>query len=163
MYFYILRLSFHSKIVWYFIVLYMNRYEINCSFEEQFALVGELIKGLADYNKQFIGDRNDSGIITLSVYEDGKLIGGLHAKFYRNMGDVRCLWVDEKHRKNGLGRQLMNKFEEVATEKNLDTLYTSTYHFQAVDFYLKLGYQYLFTIDNYVQGADLVHFRKKLQ
>jgi len=70
------------------------------------------------------------------------------------------LWVDEKVRQFGLGRNLMDTAESYATSEKLSGICLWTQSWQAVGFYAKLGYEEFARFPNFPQGHERVGFRK---
>ena len=50
------------------------------------------------------------------------------------------IWVDENHRKQGLGRKLIEKLESLFTGKGYNNINLVTSQFQATEFYTKCGF-----------------------
>jgi GNAT superfamily N-acetyltransferase len=83
------------------------------------------------------------------VAEDaGKIIGFVTfsirdvVRYPRPIAELDELFISEEYRKHGLGKQFMEKIEELAREKNCYRMYIeSRYDFKgAHSFYEKLGY-----------------------
>ncbi|HAT7876076.1 TPA: GNAT family N-acetyltransferase, partial [Legionella pneumophila] len=53
---------------------------------------------------------------------------------------VDCIWVHPDFRQKGLGRNLMEKLEIFAKQKNCQVITIETAEFQARSFYEQLGY-----------------------
>jgi GNAT superfamily N-acetyltransferase len=53
---------------------------------------------------------------------------------------INVLWVDEKYRNKGLGKELLKRTEDRAKELGCPLSHLDTFDFQAKDFYLKHGY-----------------------
>ncbi|MBJ7221993.1 MULTISPECIES: GNAT family N-acetyltransferase [unclassified Brenneria] len=103
--------------------------------EEEF-----VIQSLWKHNQQY--DDVDIHPLFLNVKDDtGAIVAGLVARTWWGGLEVQYLWVDEKHRKSGLGRQLMQKAEEEALRRGCHLAYVDTFSFQARGFYEKLGYR----------------------
>lgn len=72
--------------------------------------------------------------------EAGKIIGGLTARTYWQYLDIAFLWVDEKYRGEGYATLLMKAAEDEARRRGCEHVFLDTLSFQALGFYLKLGY-----------------------
>jgi GNAT superfamily N-acetyltransferase len=72
------------------------------------------------------------------------------------------LWVDEKFRKLGIGKQMVEEVEKLAKDCQVKTLFTDTYGFQAPDFYLKLGFTVYGQVDGFMGGHSKIFFKKGL-
>jgi hypothetical protein len=55
----------------------------------------------------------------------------------------------------------MQKIEHEATRRNCIGVHVDTYSFQALDFYLKLGYQVFGVIEDHPKGHQRYYLQKK--
>ena len=109
----------------------------------------EIYQGLLEYNLARIENKN---VRELGVYmedESGKKIGGLTGETHGNWLEVEYLWVDEAHRGQDIGTQLMKKAEDIAISRGCKYSFLNTFGFPAKGFYLKLGYNEVFTLEEY--------------
>ncbi|UGY91859.1 GNAT family N-acetyltransferase [Streptomyces gobiensis] len=93
----------------------------------------------------------------------GELAGGLVGYAWGHWLHIDLLWVDKRHRGSGLGTRLMARAEEIAREKHgcaharVETWARERSepkrHFQAPDFYQKLGYRIVGIVENYPPGC----------
>lgn len=87
-----------------------------------------------------------------AVADDGELAGGLVGYAWGRWLHVDLLWVDERHRGEGLGSRLMTQAEETAVALGCEHSRVETWGFQAPDFYQKLGYVTVGVVENYPPG-----------
>ena len=102
---------------------------------------------------------------TLSMWlkdEYGVVHGGIIVTFLWNGMEIQSLWVDEKVRKQGWGRKLMEMAEEEAVRRGCSIAYTNTFPWQAPEFYQKLGYTLYGKLEGFPEGHSLSYFFKKL-
>ncbi|MEQ9915889.1 GNAT family N-acetyltransferase [Pectobacterium aroidearum] len=105
------------------------------SDEEEF-----VIASLWKHNEQY--DAVDISPLFLNFKDDeNNIIAGLISRTWWGALEVQYLWVSEKHRKSGLGRQLMQAAEKEALNRGCHLAYVDTFEFQAKGFYEKLGYR----------------------
>ncbi|MEQ9902137.1 GNAT family N-acetyltransferase [Pectobacterium aroidearum] len=105
------------------------------SDEEEF-----VIASLWKHNEKF--DAVDISPLFLNFKDDeNNIIAGLISRTWWGALEVQYLWVSEKHRKSGLGRQLMQTAEKEALNRGCHLAYVDTFEFQAKGFYEKLGYR----------------------
>ncbi|MEK4517740.1 GNAT family N-acetyltransferase [Paenibacillus sp. FSL H8-0122] len=90
---------------------------------------------------------------------DGNVYGGLTGEICWNWLEVQYLFVDEDYRKFGYGKKLLLEAEKMAKEKKCDFIKLDTLSFQALDFYLKQGYEVFGTIHN--AGSHTHYYLKK--
>lgn len=96
---------------------------------------------------------------------DGVLLGGAIARTWGQCCELQQLWVNEPHRRHGVGRRLVQLVEAEARRRGCTLLYLETFSFQAPEFYRRLGFEPAceFTgfpegIVKYVMRKDLVDF-----
>jgi GNAT superfamily N-acetyltransferase len=94
--------------------------------------------------------------------EKNVILGG--ASGFMLFGSIytHILWVTDSLRGQGHGTDLMRAVEKLGREKNLPLATVNTFSFQALPFYLKLGYQVDFERPGYENGASNYYLSKKL-
>lgn len=101
----------------------------------------------------------------LSVYltdDDGNLIGGMTAFLSWNYLEIKYLWVDENYRGKGYAAQIVQAGEQAAISNNCEYVLVDTFEFQALDFYLKQGFQKIAELDGYLSKYKRYYLQKKL-
>ena len=84
--------------------------------------------------------------------DSGEVIGGLRARQWGNAVEVQQLWVDEAHRRRGIGARLMHLLEQSAVGRGAAVIYLDTFSFQAPEFYRRCGYRAAARIDGFPDG-----------
>lgn len=82
------------------------------------------------------------------AYDNGKLIGGAVGYIAWKWYFLDRLWIEEEHRKSGIGTKIINKIEEYAKDNNLLGVRMETWSFQARGFYEKMGYNVYATFED---------------
>lgn len=72
---------------------------------------------------------------------DGRVIGGAVARTWGQCCELQQIWVDDEHRRRGIGLQLARRVEAEARTRGCILVYLETFSFQAPAFYRRLGYQ----------------------
>ena len=80
--------------------------------------------------------------------ENNEVVGILTGYTALSEVHVSNLVVDEKFRKQGIGRKLLQKVEEFFKDKNFSHISLATNEFQAPEFYKKCGYSLEFVRKN---------------
>lgn len=93
------------------------------------------------------------------INADGEIFGGIVGEFCWNWLEIHYLFVDSACRGSGYGRALLREAEKLAIEKKCDFIKLDTLSFQALDFYLKQGFQVYGTIEN--AGGHTHYYLKK--
>lgn len=92
--------------------------------------------------------------------DDGAVIGGAVGRWWGGCAELQQLWVEDAHRKHGLGAALVGAFEEHARAKGCTYLYLETFSFQAPAFYERLGYVTEYVRRGYPHGIAKFHMAK---
>lgn len=93
------------------------------------------------------------------VTTEGCTVGGIVGEFCWNWLEIHYLFVETEYRKFGYGRALLREAEKSAKEKKCDFIKLDTLSFQALDFYLKEGFQIYGSIEN--AGSHTHYYLKK--
>lgn len=98
------------------------------------------------------------------VDENNNIVAGCLAKMYCwNVIYIDILWVDERHRKCGLGKRLLSEIEEIGLEENCSLIHLDTFDFQAKDFYVKQGYDIFGVLEDCPENHCRYYLKKKLK
>ncbi|WP_240203948.1 GNAT family N-acetyltransferase [Streptomyces actuosus] len=91
------------------------------------------------------------------------LAAGLVGHTWATWLHVTYLWVDERHRGEGLGSRLLAAAERLAREEHgCRNARLETWDFQAPDFYRKQGYEVVGVIPDYPPGITEYTLAKRL-
>ena len=93
--------------------------------------------------------------------ETGEVAGGIRSRAFYQSLTIDFLWIDEKFRRMGYGKELMLKVEELAKEEGCISANTMTYSFQAPQFYEKLGYKIVGAFEQYPDDIKKFFLEKK--
>lgn len=98
------------------------------------------------------------------AFEDppGIIAGGLLGYWRDGWLFIASLAVPEAHRLRGHGRALMSRAEGWVRERGGTGIWLDSYGFQAPAFYLRLGYQEMGRLTEYLPGLDRIWFVKRL-
>ena len=119
--------------------------------------------GIRAYNHMYLPDGDVDAIGCFARNDEDKVIGGLTGEMYNNTVFVEYLWIDAEARTSGLGSKLIALLEEQVKPLGVTHLYLDTYSFQALDFYLKLGFEKVGQYSGYpAAGIDKYFLQKKI-
>lgn len=137
----------------------MNRDIIDLS-EEQ---VGELENALDEYDKNHIGYKTD-GHISIGAIDEGKVIAGLDACMtaFRILY-VSTVYVDEKYRRMGYGKMLLEEMEKRAKKLGANVIRLDTFNWQGKDFYKAMNYEQVGYYKNDIDDYEEYFFMKRIQ
>ena len=119
-------------------------------------------QGIKEFNKIYL-KKWESKNISLYIKDlSGEIIAGLHGNYVNEYMRISNAWVKKQHRKQGLGTKLFKELENFARSKKCKYIQLDTYEFQALNFYIKLGYQLIATIPKWIKNYDNYNLRKEL-
>lgn len=119
-----------------------------------------------DFNPQFMkslenGAAEDFFIVARD--DSGSVIGGLRGTFLHHWLKVDVMSVSPIHRRQGIGRKLVEEAEAMAAQRGCLHAYVDTMSFQAPDFYFSLGYKESGRLRNWdSHGHDKIFLTKTL-
>lgn len=115
---------------------------------------------LQDYNRSYMNDYQD---FSFHFEEDGIVIAGVVAESVSDTIEVSYLFVEESHRKKGLGRRLLSVLEETGRNAGMKRILLNTYSFQAPGFYKKCGFEQIAEIDPCFGHHSQFYFVKNIE
>ena len=115
---------------------------------------------LQDYNSPYMGDYQD---FSFHLEEGGAVIAGIVAESVSDTIEVSYLYVEEGHRKKGLGRMLLSALEENGRKAGMKRILLNTYSFQAPEFYKKCGFEQIAEIDPCFGEHTQLYFVKAVE
>ena len=98
-------------------------------------------ESLCKFNETIVGSDNHTPINIVEYDIDGNIIGGIIGGTYWGWMYVDILWVQEDHRKKGIGSKLLLEAEKEAIRRGCRHVHLDTMSWQAPEFYKKHGYE----------------------
>ena len=98
-------------------------------------------RGLRAYNHRFAGELGERRYGCFGRDETGRVIGGAHGTVAWSWLYVERLWVEDGYRGQGVGAEILARLERLALSDGIFRFQVETTSFQALDFYLKQGYE----------------------
>ena len=119
---------------------------------------------LAQYNNdQSEGLSREPGKPISLVLKDAQtIVGGISGRTIYMSFLIDYLWIDQAFRGNGHGTRLVREAERLAKETGCVSSQTSTYSFQAPEFYQKLGYTIFGVFERYPNDIKKFYLGKAL-
>lgn len=121
-----------------------------------------LEKKLFQHNRREIGPYEYDHFIIKSLDDSGSMTAGIHCRTGGGWLYIESLWVDEDLRGRGMGKQLLDRAEEIAVQKNCTGAYLYTYSFQSPGFYEKNGYGVFGTLEHFCEKHSKLYMKKRL-
>lgn len=113
-------------------------------------------EGIINFNEPYIGSKPEKFSVSVKDQSDS-IIGGAIVYTHPSSIYVDVLWIDEKYRGKGLGKDLLLAVEAEAAKRGIGQSTLDTFSFQAEQFYLKLGYEKIGVINDYIEGHDRIY------
>ena len=117
---------------------------------------------LQKFNDEKVGPDNHELLNIVEYNNSGNIIAGILGGTYWGWMHIDILWVDENHRKQGLGSQLLNAAESEAIKRGCHSVHVDTMSWQAPEFYKKHGYEIISELNDIPNGNKKYHLIKKL-
>lgn len=117
---------------------------------------------LQKFNDEKVGPDNHELLNIVEYNNSGNIIAGILGGTYWGWMHIDILWVDENHRKQGLGTQLLKAAESEAIKRGCHSVHVDTMSWQAPDFYKKHGYEIISELNDIPNGNKKYHLIKKL-
>lgn len=117
---------------------------------------------LQKFNDEKVGPDNHELLNIVEYDNSGNIIAGILGGTYWGWMHIDILWVDENHRKQRLGTQLLKAAESEAINRGCHSLHVDTMSWQAPDFYKKHGYEIISELNDIPNGNKKYHLIKKL-
>ncbi len=141
--------------------------EINCPYEFSISTDEE-----CEYISNEVMHSNNKGVPLpqkkapiLKHYvlkNNNKVIAGINAYIYCwGIMYIDALFVAEAYRYKQLGTYLMDKIEEEAKALGATLSNTTTFDYQAKDFYIKQGYEVFGVLENHPPNHNLYFLKKR--
>ena len=92
----------------------------------------------------------------------GRVVGGAVGRTWGLCCELQQLWTIEEARSQGIGTELMNRFETEATRRACSLIYLDTFSFQARPFYENRGYRVVLETQGFTNGIVTYSMRKQL-
>lgn len=137
-------------------LIYQTAVDEACPYED----VKFLKDALSDYNSEILGKNKHYFVIT--VKNISKIIAGTFVWTQNNIMYLDTLYVDEKYRKNKIGKTLLDLSEKKGIELGCDQCIVDTLGFQAQAFYEKYDYKIFANVPGYQGGYDRIYLKKDL-
>jgi ribosomal protein S18 acetylase RimI-like enzyme len=106
---------------------------------------------------------DDGRLLAVFVRERGRVVAGLYGWTWGGCCHVKLLWVEARHRGEGLGTRLMVMAEREAQKRGALQMLLETHSFQAPEFYRRLGFRIVGEFTGYPRGHRQFFLRKRLR
>ena len=119
-------------------------------------------EALNQFNKGIVGDDDHTSLNIVEYDDNGNIIGGILGGMYWGWMYIDILWVDEEHRKQGIGTRLLHEAESEAVCRGCHHVHLDTMSWQAPEFYKKQGYEVIGILPDIPSGNQKYLLMKAL-
>lgn len=140
----------------------MNNINIRITNDGNKQDINDIFNMLKAFN---LSNREESQNVPIGIfYEDdnGKKLAGLTGETFGNWLCIHYLFVEERLRKEGIGSELLLAAEREAKERGCKYAFVDTFSFQSPQFYIRHGYEEVFTLYEYPYTGKRYYFTKEL-
>lgn len=119
-------------------------------------------ESLTEYNRKHVGDDGHTPLNIVQCDASGNVIGGILGGTYWGWMYIDILWVEENHRKKGIGSKLLKEAEKEAIRRGCHHVHLDTMSWQAPEFYKKHGYELIGILPDIPKGNQKYLLLKSL-
>ena len=121
-----------------------------------------IFKGFAEHAIERTGINGISAAVSFVAYQGNEFSGAIVVDLFWGQLHIKYLYIKKEYRGLKLGNQLMEKAFAFGKEHKCDFAFVETMSFQALDFYIKLGFKLEFTRGGYIKSTSFHYLRKDL-
>jgi GNAT superfamily N-acetyltransferase len=121
-----------------------------------------ILRILVAHNEASVGPTERQQVAIVVRDDAGTITGGLWGKIGYRWLFVEFLAVSPDHKRQGIGRALMQRAETLARDAGCIGMWLDTFSFQARGFYEKLGFGHFGTIDDFPPGHSRFFLSKRI-
>jgi len=115
---------------------------------------------LRAYNRSQADEQPQQKLAVFARDDDDNIVGGATGEVTWGWLYVDLLWVHEEYRGHDVGSELLEQIENMARQYNVVGFHLGTTDFQALDFYLKCGYEVWGQLPDFPPGHTNYSLRK---
>ena len=124
--------------------------------------VNTIENGLTAFNLRHAPPENYRKLVVVLRAADNRVVGGILGNTWWGWLRIDVLWIDEAARGQDWGSRLMQAAEAEAIRRGCHHVFLDTMSFQALPFYLKLGYTIFGQLDDLPVGHSRYFLQKTL-
>ncbi len=117
---------------------------------------------LTQFNREHVGEDGHTPLYIVEYDTNGNIIGGILGGTYWGWMYIDILWVQEDHRRIGIGSKLLSEAEKEAVRRGCHHVHVDTMSWQAPAFYRKHGYEVIGILPDIPEGNQKYLLMKAL-
>jgi GNAT superfamily N-acetyltransferase len=118
--------------------------------------------GLTAFNLRHAPPENYQRLVVVQRAADNHVVGGILGNTWWGWLRIDVLWIDEAVRGQDWGTRVMAAAEAEAIRRGCHHVFLDTMSFQALPFYLKLGYTIFGQLDDLPVGHSRYFLQKQI-
>jgi ribosomal protein S18 acetylase RimI-like enzyme len=122
-----------------------------------------ILDPLVVYNEAQVGPENWREFALSVRSKAGEAVAGLLGFTQWNHFFVSAVFVDQRFRGKGIGRELLKRAEALAPEQGCDVIYLDSFDYQAPGFYERLGFKVFGKLEEYPPGHQRFYLVKRIR
>lgn len=122
-------------------------------------------RSLHEFNLAHLGEGviyDYDEVVVLGRGAGDQVVGGVYGELGWDWLYVKTMWVAQEHRHRGTGTRLLEEIEKAALSKGFEHAHLETSDFQALEFYLKNGYEVFGQLEGKPAGHTRYYLKKDL-
>lgn len=119
-------------------------------------------RALDEFNMAHGAQRDVQKLCVFASDERGDVVGGAVGRTWGECAELQQIAVSAAHRGQGIGRHLLQRFEDAAAARGVRLVYLDTFSFQAPGFYQKCGYRIVLETRGMTHGVVKYTLHKAL-
>jgi len=121
-----------------------------------------VVNGVRTFNRERTGEAWPRPVAYYIRDPEQRIIAGVQGTLWGRSMHIDALWVDEQHRGQHYGSELMKAIENYAATHVHPLVYLETTSFQALPFYQGLGYEVFGELPGISKGETLYCLKKEM-
>ena len=136
------------------------KYKIEIETNPKPETMEQIRNGLIAHNRENSSIADGENLAMKAVSDDGMVIGGIVAWQWGGCIEIEYLWVSKNVRGEQLGSKLLKQLEYLLSEHSPKVIITTTFSFQALEFYLKNGFKIIDEVAGYPHRVKKYFLKK---
>jgi ribosomal protein S18 acetylase RimI-like enzyme len=116
---------------------------------------------LYEHNRNAIGRDDGRGLGFIAVDSQMSRIGAIAGYSWAGIAEIKQLWVEESHRRRGLGRALVEAAIAEAYARRCLSVWVMSYDFQAPGLYERCGFERVAELPDWPPGHAHIVLRHR--
>ena len=136
------------------------KYKIEIETNPKTETIQQIRNSLIAHNRENSSIADGKNLAIKAVSDLGMIVGGVVAWQWGGCIEIEYLWVSENVRGEKLGTKLLKQLEYLLSEHSSKVIITTTFSFQAPEFYLKNGFEIIDEVAGYPHNVKKYFLKK---